>query len=262
MIGTSDIYALAKLFTLQWRNASAMRASFAIQVFGMAINNGGIMVAWVLFMGAFGTVNGWGAPDVVGMLGVGGLSYGLAYLFCHGAATFAFAIRNGTFDSYLLRPRRLLPLVWRSAFAVPTIGDCVYGTAMIALAVWLSSGTVGTFFMAITLAIPAAMVLVAVSTIINSYSFWFPEDRTTGDMIFRVFITPSMYPVGAFPTVLRVIFTVIIPSILVSGLPWDAARQHAPLLFAASWFAGFAWLGIAALVFRAGLKRYESGGGV
>lgn len=256
----NDIRAWAKLFELQWRNAASLRASFAVQTIGMMVNNGGIAIAWVLFISVFGDVNGWRPVDVIGSQGIGSLSFGLAYAFCQGAAMFAQDIRHGTFDGYFLRPLRILPLVWRSQFSQTTFGDILFGILLIVIACVFSSAPSITALIAVLVAIPAAMIMVALSTITNSYSFWFPEDRGVGDMLFRLFISPSMYPAGAFSPVMRIIFSVFIPSLLVAGVPWEAARDHAAFIVASVWFAGFAWLGIAWLVFRAGLKRYESGG--
>lgn len=258
----NDFRAWKRLFVLQWHNAASLRASFLAQVVGMIINNGGVTLMWILFISVFGTVNGWGAVDVLGSQGIVALSFGFAYGFCEGAITFGQEIRRGTFDSYLLRPLRVLPLVWRSHFSEATFGDMVFGLLLIVIACVLSGAPFTTFFIAILLVIPAAMIMVALSTITSCYAFWRPDDRMVSDMAMRVFLHPAMYPGGAFPPVMRIIFSVFVPALLVGAVPWETARAHALPMIVVVWLAGFAWLGLAALVFRAGLKRYESGGGV
>lgn len=258
----SDIQAWKRLFVLQWHNAASLRASFILQVIGMMINNAGIAIAWVLFISVFGTVNGWGVADVLAVQGIGSLTFGLAYSVCHGAITFSNDIRRGAFDSYLLRPLSVLPLVWRSYFSESTFGDMLFGFLLIGIAMVLSGAPLTTLAIALLLAIPGAMIMLAMSTLTSSYAFWRPDDRLIGDMLMRIFMVPAMYPVGPFPVVMRAIYSFVIPSLLVAGIPWEAARDHAPVTILLVWIAGFAWLGLAALVFHVGLKRYESGGGV
>lgn len=256
----NDFYAWRRLFTLQWHNAASLRASFLANVVGMMVNNVGVTVVWVLFISLFGTVNGWGMADVIGAHGIGGLAYGVAYTFCVGAVMLPYDIRNGNVDSYFLRPLRLLPLQWRSHFDASAVGDMAFGGIMIVIACVLAGSSWTVAAIAFFLCIPAAVLMVAMSTLINSYNFWNPQDRQLSDMAYRVFITPSLFPAGAFPDALRAFFTFVVPSLLVAGIPWEVAKSHAPLLIAAVWVAAFVWMGIAVLVFRAGLRRYESGG--
>lgn len=258
----SDYNAWKKLIVLQWHNAASMRVSFLVQVFSMVVNNGGVAIMWVIFISVFGSVNGWGVADVLASQGIVSLTFGIAFCVCHGAVTFPNDIRSGAFDSYFLRPLHMLPLVWRSYFHESTFGDLLFGVVMIIIACVLSGAPITTFALALLLAIPGAMIMLALSTLINSYSFWRPDDRFISDMVWRVFMTPTMYPAGAFPNGMRLVYTFIIPSLLVAGIPWEAARDHSLLIIALVWLAAFLWLGLAALVFHAGLKRYESGGGV
>lgn len=257
-----EFTAWKKLFVLQWHNAASMRASFLTQVIGMMINNAGIAIIWVLFISVFGNVNGWGVADVLMVQGIGSITFGLAYGVCHGAVTFPNDIRNGTFDAYLLRPLRVLPLVWRSYFQEATIGDFLYGIVLMIIAFVMSHATWMTIALSTLLVIPGAMIMLAMSTLTGSYVFWRPDDRNLYDLVMRVFMVPTMYPAGAFPNGMRIIYTFIIPSLLVAGIPWEAAREHSLLIVALVWLAAFVWLGLAAIVFHMGLKRYESGGGV
>lgn len=257
-----DFRALTRLLILQLHDAASLRVSFVVQILGMMLNNAGIAVMWVLFISVFGTVNGWGAADVLGAQGIGSLTFGLGYTFCYGAVNFSLAIRRGTFDGFLLRPLRILPHVWRSTFAASTIGDILFGLVMIAIATVLSDSPWTVPAVALLLAPPGAMIMVAISTIMNSYAFWRPDDRMLTEIGFRMFMTPTMYPAGAFPDALRAIFTFLIPSLLVAGVPWEAARGQLAFVAIGVWVAGLAWLSLSALVFHAGLRRYESGGGI
>lgn len=257
-----NVRAWKRLFILQLQNASSLRTSFLVQVIGMMVNNAGIAVMWILFISTFGSVNGWGVPDVLAVQGLGSLTFGIAFSFCHGSVTLSDDIRKGKFDEYLLRPLWLLPVVWRSYFSESAFGDVLYGILLIVVASVLSGSFVQMFCISMLLALPGAMVTLAISTMTSSYAFWRPEDRLIGDMLMRIFLVPAMYPAGAFPEAMRMIFSFIIPSLLVAGLPWEAARDHVWWLVGVLWIAGIAWLGLSAIVFYRGVKYYESGGGV
>ncbi len=257
-----EFTAWKKLLVLQWHNAASLRVSFLVQVIGMMVNNAAIAIIWVIFISVFGSINGWGVADVLMVQGMVSITFGLAYGVCHGAITFPNDIRNGTFDAYLLRPLRVLPLVWRSYFQEATIGDVLYGVVLMMIAFVMSHAAWTTIALSAFLVIPGAMIMLAMSTLTGSYVFWRPDDRNLYDLVMRVFMVPTMYPAGAFPNGMRIIYTFIIPSLLVAGIPWEAARDHSLLIVALVWLAAFAWLGLAAFVFHLGLKRYESGGGV
>lgn len=255
-----EFRAWKRLFVLQWHNAASMRASFLTQVVGMMVNNAGIAAIWVIFISVFGNVNGWGVADVLMVQGIGSVTFGLAYGFCAGAIFFPNEIRSGSFDAYFLRPLRVLPLVWRSTFMESTFGDLLYGVLLIAIACVMASASVPMFAFVLVMSVPGAILSIAMSTLTGSYAFWRPDDRMISDMMMRVFMVPTMYPAGAFPSVMRVVYTFIIPSLLVAGIPWESARGHALGIAALVWVGAFVWLGVAALVFHMGLRRYESGG--
>ena len=64
------------------RVSFADRADFWLQLGGMALNNGFVLLMWFLFFAGFRSVGGWHMADVALMIGILGFTVGAAGVFC------------------------------------------------------------------------------------------------------------------------------------------------------------------------------------
>src|SRR5262249_58791924 len=91
------------------RLSFADRANFWMQLGGMALNNGFILLMWVLFFAGFRSVGGWVLADIALLVGILAFTVGAAGVFAGGYRDMAAAILREEIDVLLTQPRAGLP---------------------------------------------------------------------------------------------------------------------------------------------------------
>lgn len=244
------------------RAALENRVAFALQVGGMMLNDCAFVVVWTLFFGAVGTVNGWGVWQAIGMLGFGTLGFGLAFSFGAGGSRLPRYVDDGSMDGFLLTPRNIFFRVVASKFDLAAFGDVIFGIVLLTIFIiganisWLG------VLMMIGVLPPIALVYLGVNMTVGSISFFVHDAQAIVFSLFKSFLTPSLYPGGLFPSVLKFVFTFFIPSLVVAGLPIDVVTNHDVTLFLLIWILGFVWIGIGYFTFSFGVRHYESGNAI
>ncbi len=240
------------------RAAMELRAAFALQVVGMALNDFAFVAVWLMFFDAVGTVNGWNGMDAIAMLGFGVLAFGLAFGFAGGSLWIPRFVEQGTLDSFILSPRNLYIRVAASRFDLPALGDGIFGLLLVGIYV-VHLGSVLPLLWFATLLPPAVMILISVSMTCGLAAFYFPDANSIVQSFFKLFLTPSIYPSTLFPPWAKTVFTFVIPSLAVGGLPVEAVKGADFGIAAVVWGVGIAWLLISIVAFYAAVRRYESG---
>src|SRR4051795_13495768 len=83
------------------RVSFADRANFWLQLGGMTVNNGFILLMWFLFFAGFRSVGGWQLADVALMIGILAFTVGVAGVFAGGHRDMAAAILRDKIDALL-----------------------------------------------------------------------------------------------------------------------------------------------------------------
>ncbi|MBI5135572.1 ABC-2 family transporter protein [Candidatus Uhrbacteria bacterium] len=239
--------------------AREIRSAFALQVVGMMINNIALVLVWIFFFEAFGEIQGWSSMEYVAMLGMSALAFGIAFTFMSGAEMLSEYVYNGTLDQFLLTPRPLYLRILSSCVRVSAIGDMFFGLILLAIyAVW-SHASLLTMAMLLSSAVPAALLMSNIALATSLVSFFIPDAEFIAHNLFEVFLSPSLYPGGLFQGALRFVFVFIIPSLLVGGLPAEAAIANNGWLYLFIWAMAGAWTALTLVLLGRAVKRYESG---
>ncbi len=239
--------------------AREIRSAFALQVIGMMINNVSLALVWIFFFEAFGNIQGWTSMEYIAMLAMSALAFGIALTFLNGSSVLPEYVYNGTLDQFLLCPRPLYLRILTSRIGVPSIGDIFFGLILL-LIYWVwSQASLLTMVMLLSLAVPAAVIMSNISLATSLVSFFIPEAHLIAKNLFEIFMSPSLYPGGLFQGALRFVFIFIIPSLLVGGLPVEAAIAHNGWLYLFIWAMAAAWTALTLMLLGKAVKRYESG---
>ncbi|MET0293796.1 MAG: ABC-2 family transporter protein, partial [Phenylobacterium sp.] len=116
------------------RTAFADRASFALQLGGMAVNNAFMMALWVLFFAGFRQVGGWTLADTALLVGSMMLVFGLAGTLFGGYRDLAGALLRGDLDALLTQPKPVLPQLLSRECSASAWGDVLSSFVVLALA--------------------------------------------------------------------------------------------------------------------------------
>jgi ABC-2 type transport system permease protein len=217
----------------------------------------------------FGPVGGWTFGEAALFYALINITFSLADLLTRGFEVFGSDfVRTGAFDRVLLRPRaaalqlaghevrlsRLGRLI--QGFAVLIVATSlvpiVWDAAAVATAVWAVAGGVALF----------AGILVLQATL----AFWTVESLEVANILTYGGVQAAQYPLNIYAAWFRRLLTFGVPLACVSYYPVLAILKRPDPLGAPDWFlpiapiAGFAFLGVSFLAWRAGMARYASTG--
>src|SRR5829696_5270525 len=210
----------------------------------------------------FGPVGGWS-------FGEAALFYALADMLSRGFEVFGTDfVRTGAFDRVLLRPRaaalqlaghevrlsRLGRLLQASVVLVfaTNLAPIAWDASTIAIAVWAVAGGVALF----------AGILVLQATL----AFWTIDSLEIMNVLTYGGVQAAQYPLNIYAAWFRQVLTFGLPLACVAYYPVLAILKRPDPLGAPDWFlplapiAGFAFLAVSFVAWRAGMARYASTG--
>jgi ABC-2 type transport system permease protein len=214
-------------------------------------------------------VKGWSFGEVALFYGLINITFSIADLLTRGFDVFGTDfVRTGAFDRVLLRPRsatlqligyeirlsrfgRMLQGLAVLVLAT-NLADIHWDPAAIAIAVWAVAGGVALF----------AGILVLQATL----AFWTVESLEVVNVLTYGGVQAAQYPLNIYAGWFRRVLTFGVPLACVAYYPVLAILKRPDPLGAPDWLlpltplAGFAFLAVASLAWRAGVARYTSTG--
>ncbi len=236
-----------------------LRTSFLLLAAGMMINNISLLVVWVLFFQAFGSINGWNRNEVIGLQGFIATVYGLSFTFCTGSLRLPTTINNGSFDSLMLTPRSLYFRILTLTTQAASVGDTIYGLIVLVIYFVIIHASIWQALLLISLVIPATLIMVNFALLTSCIGFLIPDSDELSKNTFDIMFGPSLYPAGVFQGGVRFIFLFILPTIAIAGLPVEAAKNLNLTSVLIVWALAIFWTLVALWALKQGVKRYESG---
>ena len=239
--------------------AMEYRVSFISQVVGMMLNNAVYFVFWVIFFDRFKQIRGWGVEEIFFLFGVVATSFGVSAFLFGNALDLANVIANGRLDYYLSLPRPVLLHVLASRSITSGLGDFTYGVLSFLVARQFAPDTIARFVLAI---IFATTIFIAFMTLVQSLAFWIGNAAQITQQASNALITFSIYPTTLFEGSARFILFTIVPAALIGAVPAEFIRSFSWEALAQLVGAALLLLVLALVVFRRGLRRYESGSAI
>ena len=239
-------------------SSAELRASFWLTVFGMATNNIAFVLIWSFFIRSVGPIGGWNVADVIALNGFAAFCYGAVFSSAYGLRQLPETVSSGAFDRYLLSPKNLISRVATGGFNASGLGDMIFGLTCLVIYAALSNAGLPQVAMIAVLAVITIIVFFSLAVVTFSSGFLFADSSNVSNGIFEIFFTPSLYSGGMFQGGMRFVFTFIVPSLLIGGLPVEAVKYSSWPTVGLIALLAAAWFGIALLVFRAAVRRYES----
>lgn len=247
---------LAAAFTANLQAVVEYRISFLIQVFGMMLNNAAFAAFWAVLIARTGSVGGYGFTDVMVIWALTSTSFGIAHVLWGNVRSLGSIIQRGELDVYLLQPKDPFVNVLASRTIVSAWGDLAYGYLVLAFLPGTGPERLALFTF---LALGGAVIFAAVFSAAESLTFFLGNAGPLSQAVTEFLISFSLYPETIFDSGMRWIFYTILPSGFIAFVPLAVYRSLdwplvPVLLGVAAVYAGGAYG-----LFRAGLRRYESG---
>ena len=232
------------------------RANFLLQVFGMMLNNGAFALFWGVLIDRTGGVGGYGFTDVMFVWAVVSSAFGLAHVLFGNIRNLGRIVMQGELDLYLLQPKDVFLNVLASKTIVSAWGDLAYGFIVAALLPGFGPGRLLLFCL---LTATGAAIFAATFAAAESLAFFMGNSQAISGAVTEFLLSFSLYPETIFDQGMRWLFYTILPSGFIAFVPLAVYKsldwRPAPLLvLVATLYAGLSYA-----LFRAGLRRYESG---
>jgi len=252
----SELIFLIAQWQANFASAMEYRAAFISQIVGMFVNDVVYVAFWVVFFGQFREVQGWDVSDIMLLMSIVGLGYGLAFTFFGNALQLSRVIAQGQLDYYLALPRSVLLNVLASRMSNSALGDISFGVVTYLLAGRFTPPEIGLWLIASLL---AAVVLVMAFTLFHSLTFWLGNASGLAEQAMNAMLTLAMYPSDIFQGAVRFMMLTVLPAAFVGAVPLGAVRDLDVGLLGLLAAAATTITAVSSAVFYAGLRRYESG---
>jgi ABC-2 type transport system permease protein len=245
---------------VQFNAAAALRGAFVMQIVGMMLNNTVLIAAWLFMFGYFGTINGWGGYELIGLQGLNMLIFGIVVLGSGGLASdFSKQVDQGSFDNFLTRPASVLSQVASSSIDISAVGDVLLG---LGLAIWymvhIHAGLTASVLFLVAIAEGCILFWCFFAALPSLLAFYvFDSDRLVR-YLGGLFVDTGMYPTGVLSGTLRTMLLLVVPGLFIGAVQIDILRNlHWELVAIGGCLALF-WLVVSLWLFKRSIRRYES----
>lgn len=256
------------LMTAGLKGELQYRLNFVIWVvMGIVYQLTGFVFIWVL-LSRFDRIAGWSLGEIAFLYGLRLLGHGLQLLVFGYIHMLEIYVREGRFDRFLVRPVPVLLHVIVSRFPVGAIGDFASGFLLFLVAsslVAVDWSPPALAFVVLTV-VGAALLEAGLKLMVAALSFRFLSTRSLVFVIDDVFNNFGNYPLKIFGGFTQFILTFGIPVAFIAYFPATVLLGRTGELFVSPVLAYFAplagalVLGLAILVWRHELPRYQSAG--
>jgi ABC-2 type transport system permease protein len=254
-----DIRVYFASLRVQVKANIVLRGAFTAQVLGMILNNLALMAAWYFFFLRFGNVNGWGIADFVAMQALSMIVYGVIIFSWSGMMELPRYVDTGTFDSFLTRPASVMGQVGSSMVDLTTFGDMLLGAGLIVWYIIQSDAQImGVLLMLVALLAASLAFWSFVMVLPYILAFYLFDSERLSRYLGIIFLDGMNYPGGVLSGVLRNIFLIAIPALLVGVVPVDVLRGLRWQWVGYGAVVALCWYGFSIWLFRRALRRYES----
>jgi len=259
----SDLKLYTRYISILIRGQLQYRASTISLFFGQMLHTFIYYLSAIFMFGFFGQLQGWTFWEVMLCTAAVHIAYPLAECLARGFDSFRQLIRNGSFDTLLLRPRNIFLQVFGSRFELSRAGRLAQGLIMTALAAancridW-TAGKVGLYLLMI---LSGTVIFMGVFILGATLCFW----TVKGLEVVNIFTDGgrelSQYPYEIYKKPYLIFFTCLVP--YASAFYWPllylTGRSASPWCWAAPVFA-MLFIVPACLIFRLGVRHYTSTG--
>ncbi len=216
----------------------------------------------------FGEINGWNYGQLAFLYGLSVISHAVSMMFFVQGWFMGYSVIEGDFDRYLTRPLGVLYQFFFTTFNIFGITDLIPGIVVFIYGC-IETGfrfTLGNAVGIIVMIIGAAFIRGGLYIMLGSTSFWTKSANDFGQYTQEIFDKSTMYPISMYPESLQFILTYLIPIGWVSFYPVSGLMGIETAVGIGSgnvWITfavGIVVMLAAGLLFKIGLRRYESAG--
>lgn len=256
-----DFLRLVKvLLKINIQMSLAYRADMVVNILVNLMWLGWELLSLNIIFSNTSTLGGWGAGELIALLGVFRLVNTLmAALLWPATERFNASVRDGSLDYTLLQPANSLFLVSFARITIWRAWDLLLALILVAVGINMAGDVITAlnllYFFSLT--ISGTLIIYSLWVVLIALTFWFTkfDNNVT---ILQALLDSGRYPVSVYPLWLRLIVTFIIPIAVATTVPLQALRGELGITQVFSFLLISAVSFIIALqVWRFGVRRYS-----
>lgn len=244
---------------LQMRSVLSLRGAFIAQIFGVILYNLGMVAAWLFLFHSFGTINGWGARDYTGAMGIIMFAFGSVMLLSTGLLDLPRHVDRGSLDGMLTKPSPILLQLAGSNIDPTALTDAFLGFCIVAWYIVTTPITVVVLLVFVGAVIVSMTLLWCFAILLPSIlCFYIHDSERLARYAGLPILDSSSSPTGVLTGHLRLFFMTIVPGVCIGAVPLKVLADfnwHAAV--GAMGVAAF-WLVVSLWLFKKSIRRYES----
>lgn len=260
------MHAYARIVGSRIRSQLAYPTSFVLDVTAQLIGQAAELLAILAVFTHVTSLGGFSVREVVLIYGLAAAAFGLADLAVGQVESLPDLIRTGEFDVMLLRPLGTLPQLLASDVQLKRIGRIAVGLGVFAYALGIVTWTPLRVAVAVLAPLAGAAVLASIWVAANCVSFWLVDGRELANSVTYGSDFATSYPITIYGPWLRRVMCFAVPGAFVAYYPALALLGRPDPLGLPTWLrycsplVALASAGVAALCWRAGVRRYQGTG--
>ena len=245
---------------LNIQTALAYRSDLVINILLNLMWLGWELIGLSIIFSKTDTLGGWGAGDLIALLGVFRLVNTLMQVVIWpNTEQFNASVRDGSLDYTLLKPVSSLFMVTFSKITLWRTWDFIIAVVLILAGIRMSGEMITSagLLKFLVLILSGTLVIYSLWIVLIALTFWFTkfDNNVT---ILQALLDAGRYPATVYPAWLRVILTYLIPIAVATTVPLQALRGDLNIIQFGSYFsAGLVSFIVAYFVWKAGVRRYS-----
>lgn len=252
----NNLKLIFSYFKLNLKKEWKYKPSFCMQIIMMILNDLFFIIQWYIIFQLVETIGGYGFNETMLLWAIAAGGYGVSHVFFGGAWNIKDIVYDGKLDVYLTQPKNILINVCCSATEIAGLGDILYAFVVLAIigAPWYW------YLLMVPVIICSGLIYVAVYVVYASLCFYIKRGDAVAKSIEGTMNKAGNYPPAIFNTIIKGLFFTLIPVAFYTFIP----AQYFFLTPNIWWILGMLaftiiWIILAFVVFKKGLKKYNSG---
>lgn len=239
--------------SINFQNNLALKSSFIFQIVLMIANNLIYLAIWFILFDHIKAVNAWTIQDIATLNMISCASWGIFQIFSGGFRVLSRTIIYGDLDSFLLYPFHPLIMIMFSKSYPSGWGNLLTAFIMLPFCGNFS------FLLLMVIIICSFSIFGSAFVLIHSLAFWKGNIESFAKQWTDFIYILSIYPQNVYPGFIKIILFTLLPAGFISFLPVEILRKFSWGKVAFLILGSILFIGMSLFIFKAGLKRYESG---
>lgn len=230
------------------------KTTFLTNIIFMILNNASFIIQWLILYSLKENVGGYSFEQVLLLWGIAASTYGVAHFFFKKAFELSDIVNTGKLDAFLVQPKNVLISSITTDVGTSALGDLLYGYIML----FVYGFSIKNFVLFTIFTVCGGLILVSISIILSSLSFWFNKTDTIADTYNHLMVNFATYPDDIFKGVVKILLFTLVPVGIVNYIPVKVLTEFNIYLFLLVILVTILLIFFAFIIFNKGLKRYSS----